>query len=46
MIIEFSRRAKRVHNCHMTEGKKNLWEIKDETLICYGAKKSKSLEII
>jgi hypothetical protein len=30
----------------MTEGKKNLWEIKDETLICYGDKKSKSLDIL
>ena len=46
MIVEFSRRTKRLHNCHMTEGKKDLWRIKDETFICYGAKKLKSLENI
>jgi hypothetical protein len=45
-IVEFSRRTKRLHNCHMTEGKKDLWEIKDEILVCYGAKKMKSLENI
>ena len=45
-IVEFSKRHKRLHNCHMTEGKKDLWEIKDEILVCYGAKKMKSLENI
>jgi hypothetical protein len=46
MIVEFSKRTGKSHNCHMTEGKKDLWSIKDETIVCYGAKKSKSLENI
>ena len=46
IIVEFSRRTKRLHNCHMTEGKKDLWEIKDETLVCYGSKRNKTLDNI
>jgi hypothetical protein len=37
-IVEFSRRTKRLHNCHMTEGKKDLWNVKDKSIICYGSK--------
>ncbi len=46
IIVEFSRRTKRLHNCHMTEGKKDLWKIKDETLVCYGSKRNKTLDNI
>lgn len=38
MIVEFSRRHKKPHNCHMTEGKKDLWNVKDRSLTCYGSK--------
>jgi len=27
------------HNCHMTEGVKDLWNIKNEKLECYGSKR-------
>jgi hypothetical protein len=38
MILDFSFRSGKKHNCHMTEGKKNLWNVLDETLMCYGSK--------
>jgi hypothetical protein len=38
MILDFSRRHKKPHNCHMTEGKKDLWNVKYKSLICYGSK--------
>lgn len=38
MIVEFSERTGKEHNCHMTEsGKKNLWKI-DEKCQCVGRK--------
>ena len=27
-----------IRNCHMTEGVKDLWNVKDEKLECYGQK--------
>ena len=41
MIVEFGRRAGKKHNCHMTEGVKDLWNIKNEKLECHGSKKQK-----
>ena len=38
IILDFSRRHKKPHNCHMTEGKKDLWNVKDRFLTCYGSK--------
>ena len=38
IILDFSRRHKKPHNCHMTEGKKDLWNVKDRSLTCYGSK--------
>jgi hypothetical protein len=36
MIVAFSEKTGKKHNCHMTEGKKDLWNVKDENLQCYG----------
>jgi hypothetical protein len=38
MIVEFGKRTGKKHNCHMTEGKKDLWNVKDKKLECYGSK--------
>jgi hypothetical protein len=38
MIVDFVKRTGKKHNCHMTEGVKNLWNVKDENLECYGTK--------
>jgi hypothetical protein len=38
MIINFSIRKNKRHNCHMLEGKKNLWKVDDDKLECYGSK--------
>ena len=38
MIVDFANRTGKKHNCHMTEGKKDLWNVKDEKLECYGSK--------
>lgn len=39
MIVGFSKRMDKPHNCHMTDyGKKKLWDIK-ETTKCVGRKK-------
>jgi len=38
-IVEFSKRTGKSHNCHMTDvGKKNLWEVTDKKLECYGSR--------
>ena len=37
MIIGFSKRMDKPHNCHMKNGGKNLWELKEETK-CNGRK--------
>jgi len=29
MIVEFGERTGKKHNCHMTEGKKDLWNVTD-----------------
>ena len=41
MIVEFGRRTGKQHNCHMTEGVKDLWNVKNKKLECYGSKKQK-----
>ena len=38
-IVKFSKRTGKKHNCHMTKGKYNLWEVMDTKLECYGSKK-------
>ena len=38
MIVEFGKRTEKKHNCHMTEGKKDLWNVTDKKLECYGSK--------
>jgi hypothetical protein len=38
-IVKFSEKWNKSHNCHMTEGKKNLWKVEDEKLECWGSKK-------
>ena len=37
VIINFSIRSGRSHNCHMTKGVKNLWDVK-EKYKCVGKK--------
>ncbi len=37
MIVEFGKRTGKKHNCHMTEGKKDLWNVTDKKLECYGS---------
>ena len=38
MIVEFGKRTGKKHNCHMTEGKKDLWNVTDNKLECYGSR--------
>jgi len=38
MIVEFGKKTGKKHNCHMTEGKKDLWNVTDKKLECYGSK--------
>jgi hypothetical protein len=38
MIIDFSIRKNKRHNCHMSKGKKNLWKVENNDLECYGSK--------
>jgi hypothetical protein len=35
MIVAFSEKTSKKHNCHMLEGKKDLWNVKDENLQCF-----------
>jgi hypothetical protein len=37
-IVSFAKRSGRKHNCHMTSGKKDLWNVTDEKLMCKGSK--------
>ena len=39
MIVEFGLRTDKKHNCHMTEGVKDLWNVTDKKLECYGSKR-------
>jgi len=32
MIVDFADRTGKKHNCHMTEGKKDLWNVKSKNL--------------
>ena len=38
MIIDFSIRKNKRHNCHMSKGKKKLWKVENNDLECYGSK--------
>ena len=38
MIVDFADRTGKKHNCHMTEGKKDLWNVTNKKLECYGSK--------
>jgi hypothetical protein len=42
MIVDFAERTGKKHNCHMTEGKKDLWNVKNKKLECYGSKTDNS----
>jgi hypothetical protein len=45
VIIGFANKHNISHNCHMTDGVKNLWKVNKKTE-CYGAKlKRKSNEL-
>ena len=39
MIVGFAERMGKRHNCHMTEGKKDLWNVTDKKIECYSSKK-------
>ena len=41
MIVSFAERTGKKHNCHMTEGKKDLWNVIDKKIECRGNKKEK-----
>ena len=43
IIVGFSNKTGKSHNCHMTEGVKNLWEVIDNKMECYGSKKLNKL---
>ncbi len=38
MIVEFGKRMGKKHNCHMTEGVKDLWNVKDIKHECAGSR--------
>ena len=38
MIVDFAERMGKKHNCHMTKGVKDLWNVKDKKLECYGSR--------
>jgi len=38
MIVDFSNRTGKKHNCHMTEGKKDLWNVTNKKFECYGSR--------
>lgn len=35
-IVNFAERSGKKHNCHMRSGKKDLWNVTDEKLMCKG----------
>jgi hypothetical protein len=37
-IVRFAKRSGKKHNCHMTSGRKDLWNVTDEKLMCKGSK--------
>jgi hypothetical protein len=39
MIVGFAEKTGKKHNCHMTDGKKDLWNVTDKKLECYGSKR-------
>jgi hypothetical protein len=44
MIVEFGKRTGKKHNCHMTEGVKDLWNVTDKKLECYGSIRQHKIE--
>ena len=38
MIVDFTKRTGKRHNCHMTEGVKDLWDVKNDDFECYGSR--------
>lgn len=46
MIVEFGRRTGMQHNCHMTDGKKDLWNVKNKKLECYGSKNGSDIKVV
>lgn len=45
IIVSFADRTGRSHNCHMTEGYKDLWNVKNEKMECFGSKLKKNLAV-
>lgn len=37
-IVNFAKKSNKPHNCHMTSGVKNLWQVNDKKLQCFGSK--------
>ncbi len=46
MFVGFVERTGKKHNCHMTEGKKDFWNVKDKKLECYGSKTDSSRMVV
>jgi hypothetical protein len=40
MFVGFVERTGKKHDCHMTEGKKDLWSVTNNKLECYGSRKN------
>ena len=43
MIVGFSKKMDKPHNCHMTNGGKELWNLKEETK-CIGRQKYEEIK--
>jgi hypothetical protein len=41
MIVDFANKHNIGHNCHMTEGVKNLWQVNKKTE-CFGSKQKQN----
>ncbi len=37
-IVNFAERTGKSHNCHMTYGVKDLWNVSDKKFECFGSK--------
>lgn len=37
-IVNFAKKWNKPHNCHMTSGVKNLWQVNNKKLQCFGSK--------
>lgn len=38
IIVNFAKKWNKPHNCHMTPGVKNLWQVNNKKLQCFGSK--------